>query len=132
MPVGTTSDIQAINQRPAAPTPTAQAASPAERVVVPKAGAPSINPNSLAGAAALSAGAGVTIVADRKGYGPNGTGGTLIAADQGSTVVPILGPVGAPGGGAQSADAGAHTVWPSQFSFPTTKFHNAARLRGMT
>ena len=129
MPIGQTSDIQAINQRPAAPTPTAQAASPAERVIVPKAGAASINPNSLAAAAALSAGAGVTIVADRKGYGPIVS---PVATDQGSTTVPILGVVGAPGGGAQSADAGVHTVFPSQFTFPTTKYHNPARTRGMT
>ena len=127
MPIGTTTDIQAINQRPAAPTPTAQAASPAERVVVPKAGA-LLNPNSLAAAAALSAGAGVTIVADRKGYGPIVS---PVAADQGSTTVPIMGPVGAPGGGAQSADAGIHTVWPSQFCFPTTKYANPARTKGM-
>ena len=127
MPIGTTPDVQAINQRPAAPTPTAQAASPPLRVVVPKVATVSPrNPDTLAqNVTAGSAGAGATLAGLRFGYGPTAT--TLKA----NSTQPILGVAGAEGGAAQTADAGAHTLFPSQFCFPTTKYHNAARLRGM-
>jgi hypothetical protein len=100
---------------------------PATPVIVPKQTTVARNPDGLAQlATAGNAGAGITLAGLRYGYGP--TAATLKA----KSAKPMFGVAGAEGGATQTADAGLATVFPSQFCFPTTKYHNAARLRGMS
>lgn len=95
---------------------------PATPVIVSKPGALK-NPDGLAQmATAGDAGAGITLAGLRYGYGP--TAATLKA----KSTKPMFGVAGAEGGATQSANAGTATVFPSQFCFPTTKYHNEARV----
>ena len=94
-------------------------------IVVSKAGALK-NPDVLATLTTTAAGAGITLAGKRYGYGPPATPPNKV-----SSAKPMFGVAGAEASGTQSADAGVATVFPSQFCFPTTKYANAARLRGM-
>lgn len=99
-------------------------------IIVPKK-ATAHNPNFLAfQATAGAAGAGVTNAATRYGYGPVDAVNTTLKV---KAVTPMMGVAGADATGAQTADAGVHTVFPSQFAFGTAagnKYRNPAFSRG--
>lgn len=95
--------------------------------IVPKAGSTPMNPDDLATLTTTAGGAGVTLAGKRKGFGP-----AAIAPNKASSAQPMFGIASAEASGAQSADAGAATVFPSQFCFPTSKYRNEARLNGMS
>ena len=96
---------------------------PATPIIVPKGTLAARNPDDLAAlATAGNAGAGITFTGLRYGWGkPAGT-------QKAKSTKPMFGVAGAEGGATQTADAGVATVFPSQFCFPTSKYHNEARI----
>ena len=93
-------------------------------IIVSKPGINVRNPDQLASlATAGQAGVGITNAGKRYGYGP-----ATPPPNKPSSGKPMFAVAGAEGSGTQSADAGVATVFPSQYCFPTTKYHNEARI----